>query len=86
MTNRINKSIFSKAGIIAAAFLLVGLPAFSYAASYAYVDSFGEVRQFTANTSAIAITDAPGIDIHSGVCLMTTQADDDMIGNHVSGM
>lgn len=81
MKNRINIKNFAKFGVVMAALAVVAVPAVSHAASYAYVDSFGEVRQVTASTWQQAIDLAPNIGWDSGVYLMdNSQRDADMIG------
>lgn len=57
------------AGLIAA-LALISLPAFASAATYAFVNTSGEVRAVDANTWQAAIATAPGIHTNSGVMLL----------------
>ncbi|MCR4260853.1 MAG: hypothetical protein NUV96_00700 [Candidatus Colwellbacteria bacterium] len=75
----------TKAGIIMAAIIFLGSPALSHAASYAYVSTFGEVKEVTAGTWQAAMVSAVGKHSESGVCLMTTQSDRGMLGDDVAG-
>ena len=63
----------------------LALPAFADAASYAYVDATGEVKSVTANDWMTAIATAPNIHIHSGVFILKTAADFEVIGDTVVG-
>lgn len=60
-----------KASVLAATILAMGLPALSYASTYAYVNQSGQVNTVVADTPGIAIAIAPGISLHSGVVLMS---------------
>jgi hypothetical protein len=55
------------------------------AASYAYVDATGEVKSVTANDWMSAIATAPNIHINSGVFILKTAADFEVVGNDVPG-
>ena len=57
-------------GIFALA-AVIALPSMSYAATYAYVNTSGEVAAVTADTAAQALATAPNMDVHSGVLLLT---------------
>lgn len=67
------------------ALALMSLPLFASAGTYAYVDTVGEVKPVVADTWQQAIAKAPGIHIHSGVMLLDSVSDFDIIGNDVSG-
>ncbi len=64
---------------------IVALPAISFAETYAYVHTSGEVRSVTANDPMTAIATAVGRAMHSGVILLNSQADTDLLGDNVSG-
>jgi len=70
MKKNIKNSI--KASALTVAILAMILPAFSYAATYAYVSQSGQVNTVVANTSASALMNAPNISLHSGVMLVST--------------
>ena len=72
--------------LVAAYLFLALLPAFATAATYAYVNQSGEVRMVTADTPTIAIATAPNIHVHSGVLLLDSAADNEVIGDSVSGI
>lgn len=76
------------AGVAIALFALAALlvPVLTFAASYAYVNTLGEVRTVTADTPTSAIDTAPGIHSRSGVLLLDSQADQDVVGEDVSGV
>lgn len=86
MTNTL--SFFKKEVIVAvsffALFAVLMLPAFASAASYAYVNTSGEVRTVEAASPATAINTAPGISLHSGVILLINLTDG-IVGDNVSG-
>ncbi|CAN5770947.1 hypothetical protein BH11PAT2_BH11PAT2_10110 [soil metagenome] len=54
---------------------VIALPSMSYAATYAYVNSAGDVSAVVANTAAQALATAPGISVHSGVMLLSNPND-----------
>ncbi len=55
----------------------------AHAAQYAYVDAAGDVKSVTANDWRSAIATAPNIHMHSGVLLLTTANDYDIVGDKV---
>lgn len=61
----------------------VALPAASYAATYAYVNTSGEVRTTESASAEQAIATAPGIHMHSGVMLIETTADENVVGDEI---
>ncbi len=67
------------------ALILVSIPAFASAASYAYVDSFGDVKMVIANDWQTAISIAPNRHINSGVLLLNSASDFTIIGDSVNG-
>lgn len=86
-TNTSSRSIsiaFAGAGL-AVAFALISLPMFASAATYAYVDAAGEVKPVIADTWQQAIAKATNIHIHSGVMLLDSPSDFDIVGNDVAG-
>ena len=70
---------------LALAMVLMSLPALAGAATYAYVDATGEVKPVIADTWQEAIAKAPNIHIHSGVMLLDSPSDFDIVGNDVAG-
>jgi hypothetical protein len=72
-------------GILIAALAFLVTPLLSYAASYAYVDNNGEVKSVTADTWQAALVNAPNIYIHSGVLLLDSTADYDVVDDDVRG-
>lgn len=76
------KNIYLGALALAA---VLALPSASLAATYAYVNTAGEVMTTEAADPNTAIQTAPGISLHSGV--MTVGADDaDVLGDRVGGV
>lgn len=73
-------TIFSLFAILAFAF-----PAFTHAGEYAYVNNLGYVEKISANSADEALQNATNLNIHSGVCLLTTQSDFSMVGVFVKG-
>ncbi|MBX9906303.1 hypothetical protein K2X96_00190 [Patescibacteria group bacterium] len=71
------------ATLVAATFL--SIPLSTFAATYAYVDTTGDVKSVIANDWMTAIKMAPGIHMRSGVLLLNTAADYNIVGNDVSG-
>ena len=69
---------------LALALVLVSTPFFANAATYAYVDTTGEVKPVVADTWQEAIAKAIGIHIHSGVMLLSSPSDFDIVGNEVT--
>lgn len=77
--NKIVMGIFALAAVVA-------VPGVSVAATYAYVNTAGEVMTTEAATPDAAIMGAPGIHMHSGVLLMDSAADMEVVGESVSGV
>lgn len=61
---------------IAALGAVLAVPAFSYAAPYAYVNASGEVNMVEAASAQEALTTAPNIHMRSGVMLLQSENDD----------
>ncbi len=77
---------FIKVGLVVAAFAVMSAPALSYAATYAYVNSAGNVSTVIANDPNTALMTAPGISTHSGVMLLDSTDDTEVIGDGVNGV
>lgn len=60
------------------------LPGVASAAMYAYVNADGEVRTVEAPDPNTAIRTAPNIHIRSGVMLIDSAEDQDLVGDDVS--
>lgn len=73
------------AGLALAAAATFALPTFAHAATYAYVNTAGEVRTVNADTPHTAIAIAPGIAARSGVLLLLNPADG-IVGDNVGGI
>ncbi|HEY0010468.1 MAG TPA: hypothetical protein VGB97_00970 [Candidatus Paceibacterota bacterium] len=65
------------------AFVLVASPA--SAAMYAYVNQAGEVRTVEATDPNTAIRTAPAIHARSGVMLIDSTDDQNLVGDDVAG-
>ena len=72
-------------GISALMLIAYTLPTFTHAAQYAYVNSFGFVGLVIAANPSDAIRNAINIDTHSGVCLLSTEDEEAMVGDFVQG-
>jgi hypothetical protein len=70
--------------VVAVGLVLSSVPLFASAATYAYVDTTGEVKPVVADTWEQAIAKAVGIHIHSGVMLLDSPSDFDIVGNDVA--
>ncbi len=78
--------VFLVAGLIIAAVTVLAVPGFASAATFAYVNTAGEVQTVTANEPMTAINIAPNIAVHSGVLLLDSTEDNEVIGDNVSGI
>ena len=67
------------------ALAMFAFASFANAATYAYVDNTGEVKPVVADTWQQAIATAIGIHINSGVKLLSSPSDFDIVGNDVAG-
>ncbi len=75
------KNLFLGALALAA---LVAAPAATFAATYAYVNTAGEVMTMEASSAEQALSTAPNLHVHSGV--MTVGTDDaNVLGDTVPG-
>ncbi len=82
MKNKINNTKVSfVVGLFALAFVVLATPNFSYAETYAFVDKVGEVKTIVASGPYIAIDTAPNRVFDSGVILLKTSSDFDIVGN-----
>lgn len=82
------KTILSTQVAVAVSLIAVSLFAFANfasAATYAYVDVNGEVKPVVADTWQQAIATAVNIHMHSGVKLLDSASDFDIVGNNVAG-
>ncbi len=61
---------------------LIALPTASFAQTFAYVNTSGEVASVEAATATAAIATAPNIDPHSGVMLLT-DSNDSILGDSI---
>ena len=64
----------------------VAVPAAAFAATYAYVDQMGDVRTVEAVNADSALMTAPSIHVCSGVMLLDSEADNDVVGDDVQGV
>lgn len=69
---------------IAAIVAALALPAATFAQTFAYVDSSGEVKTVTAADANTALMTAPNISLHSGVILLQNLTDS-ITNQRVSG-
>lgn len=61
-------------------------PAAAFAQTFAYVDQNGDVRTVEADTAMNALMTAPSIDENSGVMLLDSAEDTQVVGDDVSGV
>ncbi len=73
------------ASVVAVAAAGMALPSFAAAATYAYVNTAGEVNAVTASDANTALMTAPNIATHSGVMLLGSQTDP-IVNDGVSGV
>lgn len=87
--NLTNELLMKKALLGASTLAVLGavaLPAVTLAATYAYVNTSGEVMTTEATTWQSAIQTAPMIAPTSGVMLIETTADEGVLDQDVSGV
>jgi hypothetical protein len=77
--------LFIVAGIITSGVFALALPSFAHAATYAFVNTSGEVNAVVANDPTSALMTAFNISLHSGVLLLSNQTDSILNGG-VSGV
>lgn len=61
----------------------VSVPTASYAQMFAYVNRDGEVMTVDRDTPEEALMAAPDIDEHSGVLMINSSADAEIVGDQV---
>jgi hypothetical protein len=76
---------FAEISLITAAALLAS-PVFAFAQTYAYVNTSGDVTTVEAASAATALTTAPNMAVHSGVILLNSPEDQEVVGDDVSGV
>ena len=59
--------------LVSSSVFAFALPSVTHAATYAFVNTSGEVNAVTADNWMLAIANAVNIGIHSGVLLITSQ-------------
>lgn len=69
----------------AIALAAIAIPSASFAAMFAYVNTSGEVRTVEATDWSAAIQTAPSIHSRSGVMMIDSSSDQDLVGDDVSG-
>lgn len=65
------------------AFALISIPNYSYAATYAFVNTSDEVSMIVSNTANEAIRDGQNIAAHSGVMLLNS-SNMEIVGDRVN--
>lgn len=60
-------------------------PTYNHSSGYMYVNDTGEVTHVNANTSSGAFTGSINISDRSGVMLINSISDSNMVGSHVAG-
>lgn len=73
------------AGLFASSIFAMALPSFAHAATYAFVNTSGEVNAVVADNPTSALITAFNISLHSGVLLLGNQTDSILNGG-VSGV
>lgn len=74
---------FLIAGIAVSSIFAMAIPSFAHAATYAYVNTSGNVSTVTANDWQTALATAQNIGLHSGVMLLVSQLDFNIVGNTI---
>lgn len=69
-------------GAVALASLVAG-PALTHAQMFAYVDATGDVRTIDTTDAMTALRTAPNIHARSGVMIIDSAADQDLVGDDV---
>lgn len=78
--------MYTGTALLLVAFALVATPTFASAATYAFVNSSSEVSAVVADSPSLAIQNAVNISAHSGVILLDGVADQNLLGNQVTGI
>jgi hypothetical protein len=84
MNNQITLKTISVVVFGGLALAMFAFASFANAATYAYVDTTGEVKPVVADTWQQAIATAVGIHINSGVMLLDSPEDFDIVGNEAA--
>lgn len=79
MKNKIR--VFLGTGVAIAALLIIAVPAGASAATYAFVNTNDEVRLVIANDPTTAIATAVNRTLHSGVILLSSPNDYNIVDN-----
>ena len=79
MKNKINYSKYFALSTILGAFVLAAVPNLTFAETYAYVNKLGEVATVVANDPNTAINIAPNRALTSGVLLLKTATDYEIV-------
>lgn len=82
-TNTRTNYLLGAFAFFALAMSILSTPLFAHAASYAYVDTTGEVKSISADDWRTAINTAPNIHMHSGVLLLNSASDYGVVGDDV---
>jgi hypothetical protein len=85
MNNLTTMKTISVTGVSLFVLAIFAFATVASAATYAYVDNNGEVKPVVADTWQQAIAIAPNIHINSGVMLLRSPSDFDIVGNMVAG-
>ncbi|MEK7650345.1 MAG: hypothetical protein AAB364_00525 [Patescibacteria group bacterium] len=80
------KNLTFPVSLLVMALLLVGIPAFSQAATFAYVSQSGYVQTVIADNASAALFNNGAIDNRSGVMLLDNLADYAIVGYYVYGL
>ena len=81
-----NISMIKNISLFAFAVAFAALPNLTQAATYAYVNQSGNIGTVSANNSSLAIATAINIHMHSGVMLLNTSGDYNIVGGSVMGI
>lgn len=83
-SNNPNTTMINKVLGIAAVTAALAFPAATFAQTFAYVNTSGEVTTVDAADANTALRTAPNISLHSGVMLLQNGSDS-IVGDSVSG-
>ncbi|MBU2104015.1 hypothetical protein KKD81_01625 [Patescibacteria group bacterium] len=72
-------------GMVALA-AIIAVPSLSLAATFAYVNQSGEVMTTEAASANEALMTAPNLGTHSGVMLINSSTDSEVVGDRVNGV
>ena len=82
---QVGARVLVKTSLVLGAVVIAASPASTYAATYAYVNTSGDVSAVIADTWQAAIATALNIAVHSGVLLLVNPADG-VLGDKVGGV